>query len=180
MFQLSQNLRQLPLMEKTINEHRARNKKQVTRQALRHMILYLDLCALNRPFDNQQQVRIRIETEAKLCIQEKILMYDYQLVWSYILDFENQDNPFDERASAIKLWKAKAIKDISESEILLTIARDFLELGLKPKDALHLACAQIAECDFFITTDDKLIKKTAHLTNIRVVNPVLFIELNNL
>lgn len=59
------------------------------------MILYLDLCALNRPFDNQKQTRIHIETEAKLVIQGKILMNKYKLVWSFILDFENQANPFE-------------------------------------------------------------------------------------
>ncbi len=42
------------------------------------MLLYLDLCAFNRPFDSQKQVRIRIETEAKLCIQEKIMRQDYK------------------------------------------------------------------------------------------------------
>ncbi len=69
------------------------------------MLLYLDLCALNRPFDNQKQTRIHIETEAKLVIQEKILMNEYQLVWSYMMDYENQVNPFDERRNAIRLWK---------------------------------------------------------------------------
>ncbi len=36
------------------------------------MRIYLDNGCLNRPFDDQRQIRIRIETEAKLYIQEKI------------------------------------------------------------------------------------------------------------
>ncbi len=31
--------------------------------------IYLDNCSLNRPFDNQEQMKIRLETEAKLYIQ---------------------------------------------------------------------------------------------------------------
>jgi predicted nucleic acid-binding protein len=144
------------------------------------MLLYLDLCALNRPFDNQKQTRVHIETEAKLVIQEKILMNEYQLVWSYILDFENQVNPFDERRNAIRLWKSKAIVDVAETNEILDTARYHISQGISPKDALHLSCAQIAGCMFFITTDDKLIKKSGDYSNIKVVNPVTFIELNDL
>jgi len=30
--------------------------------------LYLDNCCFNRPFDNQKQLKIKLETEAKLFI----------------------------------------------------------------------------------------------------------------
>lgn len=144
------------------------------------MLLYLDLCALNRPFDNQKQTRIHIETEAKLVIQEKILMNEYQLVWSYMLDFENLANPFKERRNAIKLWKSKAAVDIAETNEILEIAKHHVLQGIRTKDALHLGCAQVAGCNFFITTDDIIIKKSSSYSNIRVVNPVTFIEINNL
>ena len=55
--------------------------------------LYLDNCCFNRPFDNQEQVKIRLETEAKLFIQQEILAGKYELVWSYILEYENELNP---------------------------------------------------------------------------------------
>lgn len=51
------------------------------------MKLYLDNCCFNRPFDNQTQIRIRLETEAKLKIQEEIRLGNFKLVWSYILDY---------------------------------------------------------------------------------------------
>jgi hypothetical protein len=51
------------------------------------MRIYMDNCCFNRPFDSQSQVRIRLETEAKLRIQERIAMGEIELVWSYILDF---------------------------------------------------------------------------------------------
>ena len=61
------------------------------------MLIYLDNCSFNRPFDDQKQIRIRIETEAKLYIQENIVSGKFQLAWSYILEFENEANPFPEK-----------------------------------------------------------------------------------
>ena len=66
------------------------------------MRLYLDNCAFNRPFDDQGYIRIRLETESKLFIQERIKQGKVDLVWSYILDIENDQNPFEEKRSAIK------------------------------------------------------------------------------
>ena len=43
----------------------------------------------NRPFDDQGQLRIRLESEAKLYIQDQIILGNLQLIWSYILEFEN-------------------------------------------------------------------------------------------
>ena len=34
--------------------------------------VYLDNCTYNRPFDDQKDIRIRLESEAKLFIQEQI------------------------------------------------------------------------------------------------------------
>jgi hypothetical protein len=61
------------------------------------MKLYVDNCCFNRPFDDQSQLRIRLESEAKLKIQEEIRAGNFQLAWSYILDYENSKNPFKER-----------------------------------------------------------------------------------
>ena len=71
--------------------------------------LYLDNCCFNRPFDDQSQIRIRLEAEAKLKIQEEIRSGTFQLIWSYILDYENNKNPFIERKQRIKKWKSYAM-----------------------------------------------------------------------
>ena len=57
------------------------------------MRIYLDHCAYNRPFDDQKDIKIQLETSAKLYIQDKIRQGKYDLVWSYISDFENSCNP---------------------------------------------------------------------------------------
>lgn len=58
------------------------------------MKIYLDNCCFNRPFDDQSQLRIKLESEAKLKIQEDIRSGLYKLIWSYILDYENSKNLF--------------------------------------------------------------------------------------
>jgi len=69
------------------------------------MRIYLDNCCFNRPFDDQSQIRIRLESEAKLYIQEQISNNDIELAWSYILDYENSLNPYEERMNVILKWK---------------------------------------------------------------------------
>ena len=51
------------------------------------MKVYLDNCSFNRPFDDQSSMRIKLETEAKLFVQEKILIGKLQLIWSHILEY---------------------------------------------------------------------------------------------
>ena len=54
------------------------------------MRIYLDNCCFNRPYDDQSQFKIRIESEAKLAIQEKVKNGLIELVWSFLLDYENE------------------------------------------------------------------------------------------
>ena len=53
------------------------------------MRLYLDNCCFNRPFDDQTQLKISLEAQAKLAVQYMILNDKHTLVWSYMLEYEN-------------------------------------------------------------------------------------------
>ncbi len=77
--------------------------------------IYLDNCCFNRPFDDQSQIRIKLETEAKIVIQENVKSGNYKLCWSYMLDFENEKNPFYERKTEIGKWKDIAVSDTAET-----------------------------------------------------------------
>ena len=140
------------------------------------MRIYLDNCAFNRPFDDQVQIRIRLETEAKLYIQEKIRDGTLELAWSYILDYENLANPFDERRNTIQNWKARASIDVDANLEILIKANFLREIGLRNKDALHVACSVAAKCDYFITTDDTILRKTVNLEEVKVIDPLNFIR----
>ena len=139
------------------------------------MLLYLDNCCFNRPYDDQSQIRIRIESEAKLFIQSKILAGEIDLAWSYILDFENSINPFPERRWSIAQWKAMAVIDVIESPSILEHAQQFESRGLRGKDALHIACALETGCGYFLTTDDQVIRLMDNFDPILVGNPTTFI-----
>ncbi len=140
------------------------------------MLIYLDNCCFNRPFDDQHQIRIRIETEAKLFIQEEILEGKIRLAWSYILDYENGANPFLERKETIANWKKRAAVDTDETKVLLEMARQINSRGIKAKDSLHIASSIVMRCNYFITTDLSLIKKLANFEKLKVVSPVDFIN----
>ena len=86
------------------------------------MRIYLDNCCFNRPFDDQSQIRIKLDAEAKLKIQEEIRFGNIKLVWSYILDYENSRNPFRERKEQIRGWKKYAELDIHENAELTGFA----------------------------------------------------------
>jgi hypothetical protein len=140
------------------------------------MRLYLDNCMFNRPFDDQSNIKILLETEAKLKIQENIRLGTYELVWSYILDYENSKNPFRERREQIKNWKRYASIDLEEEEGVINLAKSFHQLGLKRFDALHLACSITSNADYFLTTDRGILKKSGIVTGIRIKDPIDFIK----
>ena len=55
------------------------------------------------------------------------------------------------------------------------MGREFEAQGIKPTDALHLACAKFAGCDWFFTVDRGILKKVRNVGSMRVANPVEFI-----
>ena len=137
--------------------------------------LYLDNCCFNRPFDDQTQIKIHLETQAKLYIQANIKAGLYDLVWSYILDYENGRNPYEEKRRAITPWKGIASECVSEeSEEIVSFAESLNKKGIKTYDALHIACAVSAGCDFYLTTDKKLINTP--IAEIKIVNPIIFVN----
>lgn len=140
------------------------------------MKIYLDNCMFNRPFDEQSHLRIRLETEAKLAIQEEIRRATYQLIWSYVLDYENSKNPFQERKEQIIKWKKYALIDIEENSEIIHTAKLLNQSGFKKMDSLHIACAVSAEADYFLTTDDKVIKKANSVSSVKIIDPIDFIK----
>ena len=86
------------------------------------MKVYLDCCAYNRPFDDQRNTIIRIESEAKLVIQQLIKDKKLKLVWSDVLDYENNDNPFEERRYKISEWKKFAFCKIEFNDEIIETA----------------------------------------------------------
>jgi predicted nucleic acid-binding protein len=140
------------------------------------VIIYLDNCCFNRPFDDQRHLRIRLEAEAKLRIQEVIREGGLQLAWSYVLDYENAGNPFVERRESIRAWRNHATTDCVESSAVKSTADSLARVGLRNIDALHVACAVHVGCAYFITTDDQILGKAEAIKEIRITDPIGFIK----
>lgn len=140
------------------------------------MKIYLDNCCFNRPSDDQSQIRIRIETEAKLEIQEEIRAGKIQLMWSYMLDYENNRNPYIERKVRINGWKKYAVQDIEENPEVLKTANLLNQIGIQKIDSLHIACAVFSKCDYFLTTDDKILRLREQINHIKINDPIGFIK----
>ena len=136
--------------------------------------IYLDNCCFNRPYDDQSYLPIHLEAQAKLYVQKEILQGTYELAWSYVMDFENSANPYNERKTAISSWRNIAVIDIDVSDEIVEHGSIIMQKGIKKKDALHLACAIKAECDYFLTTDGGLLNKV--FSEITVINPLDFIR----
>lgn len=94
------------------------------------------------------------------------------LIWSYILEYENLANPYEFRQIVIEKWKHKAKVQIGENKHIVKLAKELTKYTLKAKDALHLACAIEAESEYFITTDDKILNKNSKINGIEIVSPI--------
>lgn len=141
------------------------------------MKIYLDNCCLNRPYDDQSFIRISLEAQAKLFIQNLIKKGKLELVTSYMLMYENNLNPFKMRKNSIEqfiydntsLFIPYEKHDIIEKEALL-----IMDTGIKYKDACHIASAILGKCDYFITTDKRLLKYKSN--ELALTNPIDFVS----
>ncbi|MBR4903451.1 MAG: hypothetical protein IKZ53_02185 [Selenomonadaceae bacterium] len=142
------------------------------------MRIYLDNCCLGRPFDNQSFPRIFIETQAKLFIQGQIKSGKIEMATSYILHYENilcsNEAKRESVEDFLKSYSSIYI-DITFADKVVAKAEKFISEGIKSKDAYHVASAILAECDYFLTTDDRLMK---HKVNeIIMINPLEFVQI---
>ncbi|MEK6556949.1 MAG: PIN domain-containing protein [Candidatus Margulisiibacteriota bacterium] len=138
------------------------------------MKIYLDNCCFNRPFDDQSKLKIHLETEAKLYLQQQIVKGKIKLILSYILDYENLANPYEEKRLAIEDFKKYTSENVTESQSLINTAEAIVvKYRVKPKDALHIACALEAKANILVTMDSDLIKRAA--TCLCIMNPIQFV-----
>ena len=141
------------------------------------MKIYLDNCCYNRPYDTQSQLRISMESQAKLLIQEMIVAGDIKLISSFAIAYEQGKNPFQERRANILNFIRKYANKIVDSDKLDEIrelAEPIMQTGIKRVDAYHIACALYADCDYMLSVDDRLLKY--HTEKIKLMNPIDFIK----
>jgi hypothetical protein len=121
------------------------------------MLVYLDMCCLKRPFDDQSRPRIRLEAEAVLTVLARESA-ELRFVRSTALLLENAFNPLPERSARVGHWlRSGATWQPTDVAKLEARVAEWIGLGLRNFDALHVSIAEQAGADRFVTVDDRLL-----------------------
>jgi predicted nucleic acid-binding protein len=140
--------------------------------------IYLDLCAIQRPLDTSNQIRIVLESEAVLGIITFCDAGQAELLSSEALLYEGEQSslPVRKEHTLAVLAKAKSVVALTEKERFR--AAEIMEIGMKPLDALHIALAESGNADYFCTCDDKLIRNAKKVEGlaVKVLNPVDLVQ----
>ena len=126
------------------------------------------MCVYNRPFDDQSQPRILLESQIFIMLLLMRSEGRFELLNSFALEYENGKNPNIENMLKISDLLRYSTDYISCDEGILDRSLEFEKYGLMGMDAMHVACAENTKADFFVTCDDNLIKKLKRIDNIRV------------
>ena len=141
--------------------------------------VYLDVCCLNRPFDDQTQARIHLEAEAVMAIVARCETGDWEWISSEIVNLEVKRIPDAERRRRVQMLASHNHRTVILRQSEVDRAKELESWGIGAYDALHLACAEGAEADVFLTTDDRLVRKSAthsEQLRVRVENPLAWVE----
>lgn len=131
--------------------------------------IYLDTCSVGRPLDDQDQDRIRRETETVETIIDYFFTGQLHWVASEVLTIEIANNPNLKKREATRDLLNSAHETVLVGPVERLRAVNLESLGFKPLDALHIACAESGEADVLLTTDDRMLSLTKrHRAQLRV------------
>ncbi|ODH00351.1 PIN domain-containing protein [Nostoc sp. KVJ20] len=136
--------------------------------------VYLDTSIYNRPFDDQTQPKVFLETQAVILTLQMVEAKLIELVSSSVLEYENSRNPFPVNQQSMEQYLQIATLRVLLDENIRVRAKQLEQQGIKAIDALHVACAEASQSDYFITCDKRLINRCQSLT-FKAINPTDFI-----
>jgi len=142
------------------------------------MRIYFDVCCLNRPFDDQTQNRVHLEAEAILSILNHSRTVDWRVIGSDAIEYEISKMPDADKRLMVQILSTVHDAHVRVDVAVEKRAIEIKRLGLKTLDALHIACAEKAKAEIFLTTDDKLLSKAAknkRMLKVKVENPLRWV-----
>lgn len=137
--------------------------------------LYLDVCTICRPFDNQNNMRIRLETDAYYLILNGVQNSNYMMMISpiHIKEIESIED-IREKMQIVNLLDVYGKKPKYDYRKARERAEELISKNLGIADSVHLAFAEQSS-DYLITCDDKFLKKSKRVkTAIEIINPIEF------
>ena len=139
------------------------------------MKIYLDVCCLSRPFDDQVQDRVRLESEAVLSILNHSKAKGWHLLNSEVINIEISKIPDNDKRQKVTILSTMLQSNIVVDEDIERRAIELENLAFKPFDTLHIACAEKGKADILLTTDDDFLRKASQCKDtlkVKVENPV--------
>ena len=143
------------------------------------MKIYLDVCCLNRPFDDQTQERVHLEAEAILVVLNHIESSEWSLISSGAINYEISRTPDEERRSRLQSLVQSASLFVTVDQQIQARAEMIQSLGLRAVDALHVACAEMGMADVMLSTDDKLVRlaqRNKDRIHVQISNPLVWVQ----
>lgn len=144
-------------------------------------LVYLDVCALSRPFDDQSQMRIQLETNAVNLILAHVRQDKLAMIISPVHEAEIQIIPDREEQTQLQILLSDFGR-MPQVDLLITRQRAvlFSSRGIGLADAAHVAFAEQASADF-VTVDDRFLKRMARFKLlIWIGSPLAYCEKENL
>lgn len=135
------------------------------------MKIYLDMCVWKRPFDDQANDRIWIESQAAMRIFDLANTCEIRIFTSMALVLENERNPKAWRKHRVAALMTSFGRPVPLTETVLVRAFDIRSLDFMDMDALHLAFAENLKLDYFVTCDDAILGRQDGV-KIAIINPV--------
>lgn len=141
------------------------------------MRIYLDVSCLNRPFDDQTQTRIRLESEAVTMILARIDAGEWEQVSSRMAAIEVAAIPNAIRRRRVLDLLPRGIMELTAT--VFSRARELIARGLAAADAVHVAAAESLRVDVFLTCDDRLLRRCERMPSrlrVDVRNPRIWLQ----
>jgi predicted nucleic acid-binding protein len=127
--------------------------------------LYFDNNVYNRPFDDLSVPRNRDEARVVEALLEKVKTGEMTLAASFVVEVENGLSPDILRRGRVRALVGLASEHVVWERPILQRAEVLAAAGLSGRDALHLAAAERARVDCFVTCDDKLIGRARRVAS---------------
>jgi len=143
-----------------------------------NMKLYFDVCCYSRFYDDQEQVKIYMESEAILNIINIAKQNDNEIVGSSVLDLEIEQIDNLEKREKIKYFYNQTITTkIDYSENILNRVKELSEkTKIRTLDSFHLSFAENYNIDILLTTDARFEKACSKMDlKIKVINPIKYL-----
>jgi len=147
------------------------------------MKYYFDNCCFNRPYDDQTQEKIHLESESILAIIKKCKQFNYEILGSSALDLEiSQITDIYKRQKVIFFYERIITGKIAYNQAILKRVKELQEMSaIRMLDRFHLAFAENAKVDVLLTTDLRFEKACSKMNiHVKVLNPInYFMEVSD-